>query len=277
MAAFPFSDWTIYLRMSSSCFQWRVPHRHRQLLVDTVPVVRRRLLTWSSRIHPPQFQHVTDRCLATSQLHHISWINLETMLQQRDAHITNGVMRVIDLTVLLEKLGSDCLEKDTVGFLLCVAVCVNSSGNLVLELQGLLFLTMFVKPVHLIDNILTVLLTSSALAVDMFDGVTASGIVPFFSHQIQPPPPRSSTVIQPWCSITRVLSPLLPSSRYFWLRSCPAACNASESDLVEHRASALHLWPASSRRKGLAINAVQYRKFCRPSTYQSIHRPPHLH
>jgi len=67
---------------------------------------------------PPELsQHETDRLL-TTRLHHIFWIDLETMLWQRDAHVTNGVMRVIDLTVLLEKLHSDCLEKDTVGFLL---------------------------------------------------------------------------------------------------------------------------------------------------------------
>jgi len=82
--------------------------------------------------------------------------------------------------VLLEKLRSDCLEKDTVGFLLRTAKCVNGSSNLELELKGLPFPAMFLKPVHHTDNILTVLLTSLALAADTFDGVTGSHVMLVF-------------------------------------------------------------------------------------------------
>jgi len=94
-------------------------------------------------------------------------------------HIPEDEFQLFGIDHIPTMLHSDCLEKDAVGFLLCMAVCVNSSGNLVLELQGLPFLTKFLKPVHHTDNILTVLLTCS-FAADMFDSVTASSLVPFF-------------------------------------------------------------------------------------------------
>jgi len=113
------------------------------------------------------------------------------MLRQCDANVINNEGELLDPAALLDKLCSDCLEKEALGFSLRTAVGVNGSGNLALELQGLPFPVIFLKPVHQTDNNPTVLFISRQLIADMLTAKSPAEWYKYFSHRARPSQSRS--------------------------------------------------------------------------------------